>query len=113
VPATCANKATVTEHAHKLWLLNLSHHHNVTVPRGSDIGCPGLLGAGVVVGLDLASLAGRAVLDPVARDAEVRVIRRDDDGWAGALAALIHKSIVARGSDSQPGPTQRTPRSSP
>jgi hypothetical protein len=39
----------------------------------------------------------------MARDAEVCVIRRDDDGWTGALAALIHKSIVAWGSDSHPG----------
>ena len=40
---------------------------------------PGPLGAGVVVGLDLASLASRAVLDAVARDAEVRVVRADED----------------------------------
>jgi len=43
------------------------------------LGFPGLLGAGVVVGLDLASLASRAVLDAVARDAEVRVVRADED----------------------------------
>lgn len=35
----------------------------------------------------------------MARDAEVCVIRRDDNGGTGALAALIHKSIVAWGSD--------------
>lgn len=40
---------------------------------------PGPLGAGVVVGLDLASLASRAILDPMARDAEVRVVRADED----------------------------------
>ena len=67
--------------------------HGFSLPWGCDIWgflepilnnrmvtkLPGLLGAGVVVGLDLASLA-TAVLDPMARDAEVSVIRRDDDG---------------------------------
>ena len=64
-------------HGSNDWSL-FGDHHNGIVAWGCDID-PGLLGAGVVVGLDLARLASRAVLDAVARDAEVSVVRADED----------------------------------